>query len=124
MSAASVCAKVCMCKGACAPRFVYARITVYAYNRVHRYTQSMDTDECPKVNWITEQESERLLCLLDITPDLDKVLLALRSRLRGGELASSSSGRTTSSIMGMCRCQIPAQIPRYVVVFCLLGCVV
>ena len=85
MSTASVCAKVRVCKGACAQRFVYARITVYAYNRVHRYTQSMDTDECPKVNWITEQESERLLCLLDITPDLDKVLLALRSRLRGGD---------------------------------------
>ena len=80
-----MCAKVRVCKGACALRFVYARITVYAYNRVHRYTQSMDTDECPKVNWITEQESERLLCLLDITPDLDKVLLALRSRLRGGD---------------------------------------
>ena len=80
-----MCAKVRVCKGACAQRFVYARITVYAYNRVHRYTQSMDTDECPKVNWITEQESERLLCLLDITPDLDTVLLALRSRLRGGD---------------------------------------
>ena len=80
-----MCAKVRVCKGACAQRFVYVRITVYAYNRVHRYTQSMDTDECPKVNWITEQESERLLCLLDITPDLDKVLLALRSRLRGGD---------------------------------------
>ena len=79
MSGASVCAKVRVCKGACAQRFVYA------YNRVHRYTQSMDTDECPKVNWITEQESERLLCLLDITPDLDTVLLALRSRLRGGD---------------------------------------
>lgn len=79
MSGASVCAKVRVCKGACAQRFVYA------YNRVHCYTQSMDTDECPKVNWITEQESERLLCLLDITPDLDKVLLALRSRLRGGD---------------------------------------
>ena len=79
MSGASVCAKVRVCKGACAQRFVYA------YNRVHCYTQSMDTDECPKVNWITEQESERLLCLLDITPDLDKVLLALRSRIRGGD---------------------------------------
>ena len=62
-----------------------AKVRVRAYNRVHRYTQSMDTDECPKVNWITEQESERLLCLLDITPDLDTVLLALRSRLRGGD---------------------------------------
>ena len=66
-------------KGSC------TRITVYAYNRVHRYTQSMDTDECLKVNWITEQESERLLCLLDLTPDLDKVLLALRLWLRGGD---------------------------------------
>ena len=73
------CARVHARKGSC------TCITVYAYNRVHRYTQSMDTDECPKVNWITEQESERLLCLLDITPDLDKVLLALRSRLRGGD---------------------------------------
>ena len=65
--------------GLCAQRFVCT------HNRVHLYTQSMDTGESPKVNWITEQESERLLSLLDLTPDLDKVLLALRSRLRGGD---------------------------------------
>ena len=74
------CARKGMCvQGSCAQRFVYS------HNRVHLYTQSMDTGESPKVNWITEQESERLLCLLDLTPDLDKVLLALRSRLRGGD---------------------------------------
>ena len=74
------CARKGMCvQGSCAQRFVYS------HNRVHLYTQSMDMGESPKVNWITEQESERLLCLLDITPDLDKVLLALRLRLRGGD---------------------------------------
>ena len=66
-------------QGSCVQRFVCT------HNRVHPYTQSMDTGESPKVNWITEQESERLLSLLDLTPDLDKVLLALRSQLRGGD---------------------------------------
>ena len=66
-------------QGSCAQRFVYM------HDCVHLYTQSMDTGESPKVNWITEQELERLLSLLDLTPDLDKVLLALRSQLRGGD---------------------------------------
>ena len=68
----------------CAQRYACAGV-VCAKVRVHPYTQSMDTGESPKVNWITEQESERLLSLLDLIPDLDKVLLALRSRLRGGD---------------------------------------
>lgn len=50
----------------------------------------MDIEDGTKVNWITAQEQERLLHLLDCTPDLDNVLLALRSRLRGSNVGNSS----------------------------------
>lgn len=45
------------------------------------------------VQWITQQEQQSLLFLLEHAPDLDDTLIALLARLKGnGDLKSASNG--------------------------------